>query len=305
MSQPNIFLSEIAKYNYVGELRLQERAASELLQKVVLAGLSTTDFFERASFHGDTALRIFHNLLRYSQDLDFSLIDQNEKFQWTEYLRHVRQNSSRFGCELEIYDKSFRQSPVVTAEVRDLSIAGKIGFYWAVRKEHPKKIMVKLELDTNVPPGGGSIMRPLDFPVPSQIRVDDLPTLCAGKYAACLCRYLPDRVKGRDWFDFLWYMNEGIEPNYTHLSARLNAGGPWKGQNITVTRKWLEDAMRGQIESLDIDMVKDDIIRFVFPENLDMISRWTADTFFSAIDAFHRKCLRRDNRRPHENGLER
>jgi predicted nucleotidyltransferase component of viral defense system len=103
----NIFLEEIKKYD-ITTMGEEELVASELLQKIILAGLSETDFFTRASFHGGTALRIFHGLNRYSQDLDFSLVKNGEKFEWGKYLVYIRDRMKEYGCSLEIYEKTSR-----------------------------------------------------------------------------------------------------------------------------------------------------------------------------------------------------
>ncbi|MFP3041482.1 nucleotidyl transferase AbiEii/AbiGii toxin family protein [Treponema primitia] len=283
-----MFLDEIKKYD-ITTANDQELAAGELLQKIILAGLSETDFFENASFHGGTALRIFYGLNRYSQDLDFSLIKKQGKFEWKKYLVQVQDRMKEYGCSLELYDKSIRDSPVVIAEIRDLSIGRMLDFEWATRIEHPKKIMVKLEMDSNPPDGGVSEEADIRFPYSSKIRLNDMPTLFSGKAHALLCRDYGDYVKGRDWYDFLWYMGKKIEPNYQYLSDAINRNGPWQGKNIKVTKDWFEKALQEKIISLNMEMVKRDVIRFVNPVERDMVNTWTRDIFLNALETFYRQ----------------
>jgi predicted nucleotidyltransferase component of viral defense system len=291
----NIFLGEIKKYaiTTMGE---EELAASELLQKTILAGLSETDFFAKASFHGGTALRIFHGLNRYSQDLDFSLIQNGEQFEWGRYLVHVRDRMQEYGCSLELYEKTGRDRPVVIAEARDLSIGKMLDFEWATRIEHPKKIMVKLEMDTVPPSGSCSVNANIDFPFASTIRLYDMPSLFAGKTHALLCRDYGEYVKGRDWYDFLWYVDKQTEPNYQYLSNALQRSGPWKGQSIKANKTWLEKAMKEKIAGLNIGGVKRDVIRFVHPAERDRVNAWDCNTFLRALDRFvQRKNLRKES----------
>ena len=55
-------------------------ALREILQEIVLLGLYDSGFFNHAAFYGGTALRILHKLPRFSEDLDFSLLEPNPDF---------------------------------------------------------------------------------------------------------------------------------------------------------------------------------------------------------------------------------
>jgi predicted nucleotidyltransferase component of viral defense system len=287
MNGNTIILEEIKKYDTSSDT-YQELAASELLQKIILAGLSRTDFFDRAAFHGGTALRIFFNLDRFSQDLDFSLLDSDKNFTWSDYLIPIQKEMMNLGCNLEIYDKSNRNRSIVIAEIRDTAIGKILGFEWATRAEHPKKIMVKLELNSNPPDGSKTITKVLSFPYQCVIRLDDLSTLFAGKCHALLCRDYGEYIKGRDWYDFLWYTDKKIEPNYRYLSESLYKDGGWKGQKITVNQEWLEAALKEKIHRVDIDILKADVLRFVNNMSMERVNNWNRDTFLAAVDTFHK-----------------
>jgi predicted nucleotidyltransferase component of viral defense system len=303
MNNKNIFQIEIEKYD-MSTAYYQELSASELLQKMILAGLADTDFFTRASFHGGTALRIFFKLNRYSQDLDFSLIKKNGKFEWKPYLQQIQEKMQAYGCFFEIYDKSHRESTIAIAEIRDLSLCRMLNLEWAARSEHPKKIMVKLELNTNPPSGNTTLEKNIDFPCQKKIRIDDLPSLFAGKIHALLCRDYGEYVKGRDWYDFLWYTSKRIEPNYLFLSEALNREGKWKNQQIKVSRSWCEYAIREKIETVNIDEAKKDVIRFISPAEQNLVKAWDKNTFFNAVDTFHANCLKSDRKKSIESNRE-
>jgi hypothetical protein len=147
--------------------------------------------------------------------------------------------------------------------------------------------MVKLELDTSPPEGSDSIEAGISFPYAATIRLYDMPSLFAGKAHALLCRDYGEYVKGRDWYDFLWYVDKKIEPNYRYLSDAINRSGPWKGQKIKATRIWFEKALREKIGSLNMEGVKRDVIRFVNPLERDMVNEWSRETFLTALDSFH------------------
>jgi hypothetical protein len=292
----NIFAGEIEKYDLSYEWG-QQLAATELLQKIILAGLSGTDFFDKASFHGGTALRILHGLDRYSLDLDFSLIKKDENFELNHYMCMVQEYSKQYGCLLETYDNSKRERPIIIAEIRDLSIPRMVNFEWADRKKHSKKIFVRIEIDSDPPEGGRNGEQEIEFPCHAKIRSDTLPSLFAGKCHALLCRNYGDYIKGRDWYDFLWYVDKKIAPNYEYLSSGLNKSGPWKGQEINVNRTWLENALQEKIRTLDMEKIKIDIRRFVSGEKVALVNSWDTKTLVDAVDAFHKHSIKRNRTR--------
>ena len=48
----------------------KRNAIFEVNQQIILAGLYNGGFFDKAAFYGGTCLRIFHNLQRFSEDMD-------------------------------------------------------------------------------------------------------------------------------------------------------------------------------------------------------------------------------------------
>ncbi len=63
----------------------RKNAMKEIMQEIVLCGLSRAGFFKKAAFYGGTALRIFYGLDRFSEDLDFSLETADPAFDLSAY----------------------------------------------------------------------------------------------------------------------------------------------------------------------------------------------------------------------------
>ena len=81
-------------------------ALREILQEIVLLGLSRAGFFEHALFYGGTALRILYGLDRFSEDLDFSLITPDANFDLSIYENTVIEALHSFGFEVTIQLKN-------------------------------------------------------------------------------------------------------------------------------------------------------------------------------------------------------
>jgi predicted nucleotidyltransferase component of viral defense system len=282
--------------NYDTSLKENElKAVQEVTQELVLYSLSGTDFFEQAVFHGGTALRILFGINRFSEDLDFCLIRSDDKFQWNPYLGKIQENMSQYGCRLEIQDRSRADTAVKKAFIKDNSIGQMLNFSWATRSGTPEKIRVKLEIDTNPPLGGREVIKTLDHPFSHRIKTHDLPSLFAGKCHALLTR---EYIKGRDWFDFLWYCRKGIEPNYRYLSNAMNQMGPFQNKGIKANWKWLEDELKTKIAGLDVDAVKTDVVKFINEKTRNEVNRWNRETFLSALTGLQNTISRKKENSP-------
>jgi predicted nucleotidyltransferase component of viral defense system len=279
----------------------EKRAVHEIIQELVLYSLSKTSFFENGVFHGGTALRIFFNIDRFSEDLDFSLVKPEKNFQWNPYLEQIRENMARYGCMLEVQDRSKADTAVKKAFIKDNSIGQILNFSWAFRGGTPEKVRIKLEVDTNPPSGSGTLEKGLTFPFPHTVKSEDLPSLFAGKCHALLCR---EYTKGRDWYDFLWYVGKKIEPNYRYLTNMIGQSGPWEAEGVKTNRLWLEDALKEKINTLNIGEVKADTVKFVNPETSIKIHNLDKNVFFFAVDTFHKNCITKDGEKLSGRGLE-
>ncbi len=254
----------------------EEQALREITQEIMLAGLGRSDFFGRAGFQGGTCLRIFHSLSRFSEDMDFALDSPDPAFQLGHYLDRVSQELAVYGYELEIDDRSEANKTVQQAFVKDDSVGKLLRFGYRPRAGRMRKLRIKLEVDTNPPLGASYDMPVLDFPFPSAVRIFDLPSLFAGKLHALLCR---DYLKGRDWYDFIWYTARRTPINHKLLSAALDQLGPWKGQAPNTDNAWCIEHLQTRIDETDWLQARRDVQRFVRPHELPSLELWTKEFF--------------------------
>jgi predicted nucleotidyltransferase component of viral defense system len=258
----------------------EEHALREITQEVVLAALGRTEFFKHALFQGGTCLRIFYGLNRFSEDMDFILKETNRDFSLQPHLRAVRDELEAYGYDIEIVDRSRAGIAVRKAFLKDDSL-GKVLHLQYVDKSGPaRKIRVKLEVDTNPPAGSGTEIKYVDFPFVSSVTVQDKPSLFAGKLHALLCR---EYVKGRDWYDFLWYTSQKIGVNYAFLSSALAQQGPWRHRDIQVDWRWCLTHLENKISSVDWAAAREDVRRFVKATEQPSLELWSRELFLSQL----------------------
>ena len=254
----------------------EEQALREITQEIILAGLARTTFFSRAGFQGGTCLRIFHSLNRFSEDMDFALDAPDSSFVLSSFLDQIRQELEVFGYDLDIDDRSKTGTPVRSAFVKDDSVGKLLRLEYRPRAGPMRKLKIKLEVDTNPPDGASYDMPMLDFPFPAAVRLFDLPSLFAGKLHALLCR---NYLKGRDWYDFIWYTARRIPINHRLLSAALDQQGPWQGQAPKSDDAWCAEQLLNKITQIDWKHARQDVQRFVKPHELPSLALWTAEYF--------------------------
>lgn len=254
----------------------EEQALREISQEIVLAALGRTDFFDIAGFHGGTCLRIFHSLNRFSEDLDFALRTPDPGFLLGPYLGQIREEMDSFGYRIEIDDRSQLDQAVRKAFLKDDSVGKFLRLDYRPRNGPLRKLRIKVEVDTNPPAGATYRMPILDYPFPSAVRVFDLPSLFAGKVHALLCR---NYLKGRDWYDFIWYTARGTPINHALLSDALHQLGPWTGRRPKTDAAWCARELRNLIEKTDFSKAGEDVRRFVKPRELPSLGLWKKDFF--------------------------
>ncbi len=254
----------------------EQQALREITQEIILAGLGRTDFFGRAGFQGGTCLRIFHSLSRFSEDMDFALDVPDPTFELTPYLDRLRQELTAYGYELETDDRSRAGRSVLKAFVKDDSLGKLLHLDYRPRSGPMRKLRIKLEVDTNPPSGASYDMPVLDFPFPSAVRIFDLPSLFAGKLHALLCR---NYLKGRDWYDFIWYTARKTPVNHALFTAALDQQGPWKDQAPQTDNAWCVEQLNAMIAEADWAQARRDVQRFVKPHELPSLELWTREFF--------------------------
>jgi len=259
----------------------QESLLAELLQSFVLASLSRARFFSEACFHGGTCLRILYGMSRFSEDLDFLTRTPTPGFDWTPYLDRIESDSRDEGLDLEVHTASGARAAVRKAFVKTDPIGGIRGLRLPIPQHASKKIRIKLEVDTNPPMGSVFETRYISFPLTSAITTQTLGSGFATKAHALLCR---DFTKGRDWYDFLWYVSKRTIPQYDLLANALQQQGPWAGKRVNVTRDWFLAAMRDRILEIDWETARKDVSRFIAASERESISLWSRDFFLYHLE---------------------
>jgi predicted nucleotidyltransferase component of viral defense system len=254
----------------------------EVVQELALLGLWRSKFFEHAAFYGGTSLRILYGIDRFSEDLDFTLLNKDPKFDLTKYTNAVKQELESFDIEATFEKK--QKSIQTTVESGFVKADSQICFLVASSQFKPQKgslIKVKIEIDTDAVSGFQTEAKQFFWPQPFSVLSCDPPSLFAGKIHAAFYRGLRHNVKGRDWYDILWFVGQKIRPNWIYLEAKVRGSGHWNGDfSPELFRQWAKD----QVGQLDIGAAKRDIERFVKnPQQLDL---WGQELFQATIDAF-------------------
>ena len=259
----------------------EQQAIREITQEVVLAALGRGDFFKHALFQGGTCLRIFYGLNRFSEDMDFILREATADFQLKDNIKHLTDELAAYGYNIEITDRGKADATVKKAFLKDDSLGKVIDLRHANQTGPMTKIRIKLEVDTNPPSGSGHELKYLDFPFVSSVAVQDRPSLFAGKIHALLCR---EYIKGRDWYDFIWYTGNRTAINYDFLTSAINQLGPWQGQSITVDKAWLSSELERKIASINWKQAAEDVQRFVRVEEQPSLDLWSKELFLGQLD---------------------
>ncbi len=258
-------------------------ALKEIVQEIVLLGLSRAGFFNIASFYGGTCLRIFYGLDRFSEELDFSLIRPDENFDLNKYLPAVREELSSFGFEMEVDRKpKSEKSPIQSAFVKGGTLVqlAKITSLDPIAFGIPKGeiIRIKLEIDTDPPEGASFETKYQLIPIPYSVLLFDKPSLFAGKVHALLCRNWKTRVKGRDFYDYVWYLSKEIPLNLIHLQKRMIQSGHIS-ENDLFDHESILQKLKQRFETVDFSGGKSDIQPFI--RDTQSLNLWSYDFFWS------------------------
>lgn len=250
----------------------KRNAIFEVNQQIILAGLYNGGFFDKAAFYGGTCLRIFHGLQRFSEDLDFSLLNQDDKFDFEQYFQPIIDAFMLVGRQVNITKKDKKSfGRVESAFLKDNTNVFDVSF------QTDKSIKIKIEVDTKPPMKFHTEQKLLLQPQAFMTRCFTLPDLFAGKMHALVYRGWKNRVKGRDWYDFLWYVSNNVPLDFTHLSERVRE---FNGQ--TIDRDTFMSTLKNRLATADINQVKKDVFPFIKnPRELDI---WSNDFFLQVAD---------------------
>ena len=266
----------------------QESVLAELLQHYVLASLSRAGFFREAEFHGGTCLRIVHGMERFSEDLDFLLKRSDQRFAWRNYLDQVVRDCAADGIKFEVLDKSEASPAVRKAFLKTESIGQLLVVDLAFSRQSSRKLRIKLEVDTNPPAGSVFETSYITFPTVAALTTQTLPSSFALKSHALLCR---SYVKGRDWYDFLWYVSRAVHPNLALLSNAIDQQGPWAGQQIEATASWYLERLEERISGIDWQEAAMDVRRFLRPRQQEGLDLWSTQLFHFHVEKLKRAIL--------------
>lgn len=259
------------------------QALREIMQQVALAGLYRGRFFEKASFYGGTALRIFYGLNRFSEDLDFSLLKEDPEFSLDTYLKYIEEEFTALGLKVSVRTKvKSVESNIESAFLKSETIWSELLLEYSLPQiglTHSPSIKIKIEVDTRPPMGFETEEKLLLKPYSFYVKCFKKEDLFAGKMHALLFRKWKNNVKGRDWYDLEWYIQKGISLNLNHFLLRAKDSGDW--QYDTITEREFRELMNHRIEEVDIEKAKADVIRFIAnPNQLDI---WSKQYFIDLV----------------------
>jgi hypothetical protein len=262
-------------------------ALREIMQSISLLALARNDFFNHAAFYGGTALRILYGLNRGSEDMDFSLLAPDDTFDLGNYADALKTEFASFGLTAAFSEKAkitkaHIQSGFLKSNTQGVLLS--IGFnpVLANRINARSEIKIKIEVDTQPPPGFDTRIKYLYQPLPFAVRSYTLPDLLAGKLHAVLFRSWKSRIKGRDWYDLAWYAGSHPEYNLAHLESRARQSGDYMN-SAPLTASDVHAMLTARLNQLDIEAMKADVRPFLRDQR--ELEIWSKDFF---ADVFRR-----------------
>ncbi len=260
-----------------------DQALREIIQEITLAGLYRSGFFEKAAFYGGTALRIFHGLERFSEDLDFSLLNVNPDFSLEPYLQSTVRELAALGVKVSIQDKEkINNSKIDSAFLKADTVWKELVIQSIMKQESlnsRKGIKIKIEIDTKPPLGFSTEEKLLIRPFSFYTKCFTLSDLFAGKMHALLFRKWGNRVKGRDWFDMEWYIRKNVPLHLNHFRIRAMDSGDWS--NEPLDRENLFQLLTEKIDQVSFDLVRKDVTPFIKEDS--SLKIWSSQYFKDLI----------------------
>lgn len=275
-----VLMQMLSKYQ-TNTIEDKKNAVKEIVQEVVLCGLSRGGFFKEAAFYGGTALRIFYGLDRFSEDLDFSLVTQNPDFDLTKYFSYIENETKSLGLNFSVVEKE----KAIDSNVKSAFLKGNtkehiLSFYEEsddtkiINRE--EIIKIKFEVDVNPPSGATYEIKFGLLPSPFQVRLYDLPSLFAGKIHACLCRNWKTRVKGRDFYDYVFFLSLGTNVNLVNLKAKL-VQSEFIAEDYDLTIENLKGLLNERFSNTDFSQAREDVLPFV--KDKSKLDLWSKEFF--------------------------
>ena len=259
----------------------RKNAMKEIMQEIVLCGLARAGFFKKAAFYGGTALRIFYGLDRFSEDLDFSLEVSDPQFDLTEYFPILEKEIKSFGLNVTIMEKEkTKESNIRSAFLKGNTKEHLLLFYadekvaGSVAKN--EAIKIKFEVDIQPPRYAAFEHKYRLLPVPYEVNLYDMPSLFAGKIHAVICRAWQSRTKGRDLYDYVFYLSKGTAVNRLHLRERLIDSG-FITADVECSIDEIKEMLSERFDAIDYTQARQDVEPFI--HDTSVLDIWCADFF--------------------------
>lgn len=266
-----VFEQMLSQYQIVTD-KDRRNAIYEVMQQITLAGLYRGGFFNKAAFYGGTCLRIFHKLERFSEDMDFSLLAPDKSFRLEEYFPAIIEEFSTLGREVVITKKDKQNfGKVESAFLKDDTEVYDVAF------QTERSLKIKIEVDTQPSLKFQTEQKLLLHPFSFLTRCFTLSDLYASKMHALVFRAWKNRVKGRDWYDFEWYVRRGVKLDFVHLQERIR-----EFNGIEIDKEEFIKLLKERLASTDIKMVKQDVVPFV--KTSESLEIWSNDYFLQLAE---------------------
>lgn len=281
----NIISQMLSKYE-IKNTNDEINALKEIIQEIILSGLSRGNFFKEVAFYGGSALRIFYNLDRFSEDLDFALTSPNKDFDLSKYFIYIKKELNAYGLNLEINGKIKNNvfnisSAFVKGDTLELILK-----FFPNETSHGydhilKSIKIKFEVDVNPPSGATYEDQYKLLPSPHQIKLYDKESLFAGKIHAILCRSWNNRIKGRDLYDYIFFLANDTKVNLELVKNKLIASN-YLDSNSNFDINTLKQLLIKKFKEIDYQAAKEDVIPFI--KDVDSLDMWNSDFFISITE---------------------
>ncbi len=284
----NIVEQMLSKYDDIESENDVINALKEIFQEIALLGLYRGGFFNKAAFYGGTALRILYGLNRFSEDLDFSLLQKDKLFNIEKYFPAIIEEFEALGIAINL-TKKHKTHKLLNSNIESAFLKNDTSIHTLnIQMDNldnilngihsGKKIKIKFEVDTNPPLKFKTESKTLLLPVTFNIISMTLPNLFAGKMHAVLYRNWKTRVKGRDWYDFEWYVKKGVTLNLEHLQERMIESLDFNQENNNFLNKEnFTKLMYNRIDNLNIPKAIEEVSPFI--KDKSFFEFWTKDYF--------------------------
>lgn len=264
----------------------RKNAMKEIMQEIILCGLSRADFFKKAAFYGGTALRIFHGLDRFSEDLDFSLETGELDFDLASYFPVLEKEVRSFGLNVEIQEKKKTKESTIRSAFLKGSTKEHLLLFYADEKaagnvSRNEAVRIKLEVDVDPPAFATFEHKYRLLPVPYEVKMYDMPSLFAGKIHAVICRAWQNRIKGRDLYDYVFYLSRGASVNQKHLRERL-IDSRYIAADADCSLNQIKKMLAERFERIDYAQARRDVQPFI--RDISVLDIWNADFFQQITD---------------------